>query len=74
MQVAVNEKGYRIGESRRGVVLTDREVERMRDLHEVDGYGYKRLAKIFEVSLSSIASICRYERRNQTIARWKTVP
>jgi hypothetical protein len=44
-------------------VLTDQQVERIRYLHEEIGLGYRKLSKLFEVSRTQIARICRYEQR-----------
>lgn len=40
--------------------LSDHEVELIRYLHEVEGWGYRRLAKKFEVSKTHIRRICAY--------------
>lgn len=70
--VAVNEKGVRIGESHQNAKLTDHEVELIRQLHE-DGLTYEVIAEKFECSKSTIAMICQYNRRAETVARWKTL-
>lgn len=71
MLVAFNECGMRIGETHHNAKLTDHEVELIRQLHE-QGLTYERLAEKFEVSKWAIGMICRYQRREQTPARWKT--
>lgn len=71
--VRVNEAGLRIGEDHQNAKLTDADVERIRDLHENDGMTYRALAEKFEVSWHCIGRICRYERRAQTPADWKTI-
>lgn len=43
-------------------VLTDHEVELMRQLHE-EGYGYRRLAKIFEIHRMTVRDIVTYRHR-----------
>lgn len=45
------------------IPLTDREVELVRQLHEVEGWGYKRIAKKFDKPKSTIQYICRYITR-----------
>ncbi|KAI3598730.1 Phage protein [Cupriavidus necator H850] len=70
--VALNELGLRIGQDHQHAILTNAEVERVRSLRD-EGLSYKVLAEKFEVSKSTIAMICRFERRAQTPARWKTV-
>ena len=71
--VAVNDAGLRIGEDHPNSKLTDAEVETIRQMHE-DGMSYKTLAEKFEVSKGAIAKLCRYERRGQHVANFKTVP
>ncbi len=53
----------RAGQGHAKAILSDHEVELMRELHEVDGWSYGRLANKFEVSKSAVASICRYRTR-----------
>jgi DNA-binding MarR family transcriptional regulator len=72
--VVVNEAGLRIGEDHPNAKLTNGEVETLRQLHEEDGLSYKALAEKFELSKGAVAKICRYERRGQYPADFKTVP
>ena len=67
--VAVNERGLRVGEDSPQAKLTNEEVERMRVLHETEALGYKRLARMFEVSPSQVRNICKYINRPVTAAR-----
>lgn len=69
--LAVNERGYRVGQDHHHAVLTDAEVDLIRELREAHRWTYDALAEKFEVSKSAIACICRYERRAQTVARLK---
>lgn len=71
--VGVNDAGLRVGQWHPGASLTDSEVEAMRRMHEQDKYGYGRLAKVFEVPKSTVAQICTYKRRAETVTRWKTI-
>lgn len=71
--VAVNDAGLRVGEDHPNAKLTDAEVERIRELHEVEGLSYSVLAEKFEQSKGAIAKICKYERRAQTAVRVKKV-
>jgi DNA invertase Pin-like site-specific DNA recombinase len=70
--IAVNAEGLRIGEDHPNAILTNAEVELVRRLHE-DGMRYEDIAVKFELSKWAIGRICRYERRGQTVARWKSV-
>lgn len=71
--VAVNEQGYRIGMSHHNARLPDDVIDKIRDMHEDNGIGYRKLAKIFNIPLSNIKKICKYERRAQTPDRWKKI-
>lgn len=70
--VAVNEDGLRIGESHPRAKLSDDDVELIRSLAE-DGMCYRVIAQKFEISRVTVGRICRYERRGQTVARFKNV-
>ena len=71
--VAVNEQGYRIGQSHHNARLPDEMIDRIRDMHEDQAIGYRKLAKIFNLSRSTIQKICTYSRRAQTPERWKKI-
>jgi len=72
--VAVNDQGLRIGEDHQRAKLTDAQVELMRDMHENQGVGYKRLARIFGVSPSHVRHICQYRKRAQVAKAYRPVP
>jgi hypothetical protein len=69
----VNESGRRIGETHHNALLADALVDQMRDRHEDEGLGYRRIAREFGVALTTVRKICTYERRAQTAVRWKTI-
>lgn len=69
-RVGYNEYHRQVGESHHRAKLTDDDIERIRSLHE-DGMTYSALAKIFDMAVSSIAKICRFERRNNLVVYWK---
>lgn len=71
--VGVNDAGLRVGEDHQRAKLTDEEVDRMRTMHEKEHIGYRRLARMFELSTRTVAKICRYEMRNQTATRYRTI-
>lgn len=71
--VAVNEQGYRIGQSHHNARFPDEMIDRIRDMHEDQAIGYRKLAKIFNLSRSTIQKICTYSRRAQTPERWKKI-
>lgn len=71
--IAVNEKGYRIGESHKDAKLSDHEIDLMRELRESDPktWSYRRLAEKFEVAKSYAESVCKYRCRAQVPFRLK---
>ena len=73
IDVAVNEFGYRIGISHHNCKVPEHVVNQIRDLHEEQMIGYRKLAKMFGLTRSYIQKICNYERRAQTPDRWKKV-
>ena len=64
-----NEKGRRTGETAPGAAMSDRDVELMRVMHEEfppghpQHVGYRKLAKIFECSRTTVSNYCRYIKR-----------
>lgn len=72
-KVQINERGYRIGISHHNATVPDQVVDKIRDMHEDELIGYRKLSKIFNLSRSYIQKICNYERRAQTTYSWKTV-
>lgn len=72
VQVEYSEEGRVVGDSHPKAVLTNEEVELIRDLREGYGMGYDTLAWIFRgkgVSRHGIKKICLYERRNVVAVR-----
>ena len=69
--IGVNEQGRRVGEDHQNSVLTDHEVELLLDLHENHGFGYRRLARKFDLSRAAVRDICKYRHRAQGAARSK---
>lgn len=63
--LAVNDLGVRVGEDHQRAKLTNAEVDRLLDLHEEHGIGYRRLAEIFGMSKRAVRDICNYDRRAQ---------
>ena len=70
--IGVNERGLRVGQDHQRAKLTDRDVELIRALHD-EGMQYVMIAEKFEVSHHTVARICRHERRNTPVARWKPI-
>lgn len=68
----VNDAGMRIGEDHPRAVLTDHEVHLFFQLR-AEGYGYKRLARMFDISISHARNMCKGRARCQTAIRFKEV-
>lgn len=71
--VAIGERGLRVGEDAGRAKLTDGEVDLLRRLHHEHGMPYATLAEKFEVSVSLVGKICRYQRRAETPTGYRTV-
>lgn len=56
-------RGRQQGETHSGARLTDHEVELVRHLHEIEGWGYKRIAKKMDSPKRTIRDICKYRYR-----------
>lgn len=61
--VSKRKNGPLHGEAHPAAKLTDSEVETIRRLHEVDRWGYKKIAVTMECSASTVAAICKWRRR-----------
>lgn len=72
IQFAINEAGRRIGDSHHRAKLTDHEVEQVLQLHS-EGYGYRKLAAMFDISRSNIRHIIKGRCRAQFPAGWKVI-
>lgn len=71
--IAVNERGYSVGEDHHNARLTNEQVDRIRELHEDFDLTYTQLAAMYGVSKSMIAGICQYRRRATTPFGFKTL-
>lgn len=56
-------KGRRTGQDHQNAVLTDGEVELMRQCREKHGMTWAKLAEKFEVPKRTVRDICNYRRR-----------
>lgn len=72
--VGVNEQGRRVGESHKDAKISDHEVELIRVLHEVERWGYRRLAKWSGLGKTTVRKICNYQIRVQKPFKFKRCP
>ncbi len=68
---AYGENGRRVGESHHNATIPEATVKEIRDLHEELGWGYRRIAKHLGLRWTTVAKICRYQRRASLPAEWK---
>lgn len=71
--VGVNERGLRVGEDHQNAKLTDAEIDVLLEFRQ-RGWGYKRLAKKFEISKAQVRRICSGAARHQTPSAFRRVP
>lgn len=57
-----NHLGYRVGECHQHAKLTDDQVRAMRKLH-AEGFGYRKLARLYGCGESTARDICTYRTR-----------
>jgi hypothetical protein len=70
--IAVNALGRRVGDSHHNARLTDGEVYSLQTLHE-EGWGYRKLSTMFEISKSQVRNICKGRARCQVATGWRKV-
>lgn len=52
-----------VGQLHPKATLSDREVERLRTLRELEGWTYGMLVKAFEIPKATVAALCKYRTR-----------
>lgn len=62
-----------IGEDHHRAKISDAMIEHIRDLHEIEGLGYRQIAKKLGMSRHTIAKICTYRVRACTPDGYKSV-
>lgn len=78
--VKLSENNRRVGDDHPKAKFTDEQIEELRSLHDDEMFGYTALRlhclNVWGITISKggLAKILRYERRNTTIANFKTVP
>lgn len=70
--IGVNNDGRRVGDYHQNAKLSDGDVALLLEMHS-EGWGYRRLAKKFEVNPSAVRHICKGVNRCQRVERWKKV-
>jgi hypothetical protein len=71
--VGVGESGRVVGEWHHNAKLSDAEVDLLRELREIEGWSWTRLATTFGISRAGVRSIGNYRCRAQAPVRFKKV-
>lgn len=71
--VATNDRGMLIGKYHPNCRHSDDLIDRIRDLHEEESMGYRKIANLLGISRHTVRDICRYTRRAQSYTKWKPV-
>jgi hypothetical protein len=71
--VAYNEDGRRCGQTHHNSTIPDAVVNRLRDMHEDEHVGYKKLAKLFGLHRDTVRKLCTYTRRADVPREWREV-
>lgn len=69
--VGVDERGYRVGQTHHNSTIPDSVVRAVRDAHEYDLWSYNRIAREMGLKKSTVAKLCRYERRAIVPQDWR---
>ncbi|MHB1430172.1 MAG: hypothetical protein ACYC5U_11700 [Rhodocyclaceae bacterium] len=72
-EVAVNERGLRIGEDHPNAKYTNGEIEMVLSLRD-EGKSYGEICRLVEMPKSTVRNIIKGQRRCQYPAAWKRVP
>jgi hypothetical protein len=72
ISIAVNEKGYRIGEDHPHARYTNREIGHVLEMRD-EGKSYGFIATVMDMPKSTVASICTAKRRCQCAMMFKTI-
>ena len=61
----VNDRGYRIGESHPNCKIDDETVNHIRELHELHGWGWRRISRMTGMSGGTVRKLLDCSRRGQ---------
>ena len=70
--VAVNDRGFRVGQDHQNAKLTNHEVDLLLELRD-EGWSYGKLRDAFELSKSGVRKICKGMTRCQVADRYKKI-
>lgn len=71
VKIPLNQEGRIIGQHHHRAKLSDSLVQKLRDLHEHWGLGWRRLSAQFELNPVTVKKILAYERRNSTAVAYR---
>lgn len=73
MKVGLSEANIRCGQHHHRARISDALVETMRTMHEEDGLGYRRIARLLGLRVYTVRDIVSYRRRNVVPVAWVEV-
>ena len=73
VRAAINQEGNICGQHHHRAKLSDSLVQKLRDLHEKYGLGWRRLSAQFELTPITVKKILAYERRNCTVVAYRQI-
>lgn len=73
IKIALNEHGYRIGATHQRARIPEATVDRIRQLHENQGFGYYRISKLLGIGKSTVQKICKYLIRGQAPHEYRVI-
>ncbi|MCA8950088.1 MAG: hypothetical protein KDE27_11345 [Planctomycetes bacterium] len=76
--VGLDENGRRCGETHHNSTISDDLVNRIRDMAELDGMGYRRIThelhrQNVRLALGTVRKIVEYKRRASVVRQWKLI-
>ena len=73
IKVALNEHGYRIGESHQRARHSEQTVDKIRIMHETHGYGYRKISAMLGIGRSTVQKVCKYLIRGQAPHEYRVI-
>lgn len=73
VKLRVSRTGRKIGEAHHNAKISDRLVQKLRDLNENWGLGWRRLSAQFELSPNTVKAILNFRRRNTIFGGYRKV-
>lgn len=72
-RVGRNAEGYRVGESHHRAKLSNATVQRVHELHEQQGLGWRRISRLLKLNAHTVRDILRFHCRGQVAVQWDPI-